>query len=63
VSKRSSSDYDLAQTSSPDFWYPICPHCGAKTPAEPDAREVYCLSCDKPFRVVPLFFPTDLPEG
>lgn len=33
------------------IWYPECPYCGCKTPAEPDAWLVCCQNCDKHFTI------------
>jgi len=43
------SEDDLETSVLEGVWYPTCPYCGAETPAEPDARAVYCQSCDQKF--------------
>lgn len=47
---------DLEQAVFGGVWYPICPHCGAPTGAEPDATFVYCNACGKRFRIVNPYF-------
>lgn len=37
---------DLEQVALDSAWYPICPNCGEKTPAEPDADYVFCIHCN-----------------
>lgn len=37
-------------------WYPTCPYCGAETPAEPDAHNVYCQACSRRFEIINPFF-------
>jgi len=43
---------DLEEATFEGVWYPICPYCGADTPAEPDADYVCCQDCDKRFRII-----------
>lgn len=41
------SAHDLYQALTTGAWYPVCPQCGERTPAEPDATEIYCLVCNQ----------------
>lgn len=47
---------DLETATFEDLWYPICPYCGAETPAEPDAHAVYCQACNRRFKIINPFF-------
>lgn len=47
---------DLETATLEDLWYPICPYCGAETPAEPDAHAVYCQACNRRFKIINPFF-------
>ena len=38
---------DLQKAVLYGVWYILCTHCEELTPAEPDARVVYCFHCDK----------------
>jgi len=50
------TEKDLEQSVFDGVWYPICPHCGAATGAEPDATFVYCDACGERFRIVNPYF-------
>ncbi len=41
------SEGDLARAVTAGVWYPVCPTCQEKTPAEQDAQVVYCINCDQ----------------
>jgi len=49
---------DLETATFEDVWYPVCPYCGAATPAEPDAHAVYCQACNRRFKIINPFFST-----
>jgi len=49
---------DLGVAAYEEVWYPKCPYCGAKTPAEPDAHAVYCEACNRRFKIINPFFST-----
>ena len=50
------NEKDLEKAALEGVWYPICPHCKASTPAEPDADKIYCQSCDREFRISNPYF-------
>lgn len=50
------TEKDLEEAVYEGVWYPICPHCGAATGAEPDATFVYCDACGKRFRIINPYF-------
>ena len=56
------TEADLEVATFEDVWYPECPYCGAKTPAEPDAHAVYCQACNRRFRIINPFFSSGNPE-
>lgn len=50
------TEADLEAATLEDMWYPVCPYCGASTPAEPDAHAVYCQACNRRFKIINPFF-------
>ena len=46
----------LEQAVYDGVWYPICPHCGESTGAEPDAKFVYCDACGERFAIINPYF-------
>ena len=45
------TEEDLEDAALEGVWYPLCPYCGMQTPAEPDADDIVCTSCDKRFKI------------
>lgn len=41
----------LGQAAMEGVMQLTCPYCGSETPAEPDADHVYCLVCDRRFKI------------
>ncbi len=45
------SPADLHQALTTGAWYPTCPNCRERTPAEPDATAPYCVVCNQRIRI------------
>jgi hypothetical protein len=50
------SEDDLEEAVLNSIWYPACPSCKSETPAEPDARQVVCQTCELEFDIHNLYF-------